>query len=402
MFKKMSWVTALLLLLGLMLTFSACKSASEPDTASAAKIRSFTGQVTVSKAGDNKSFSAVEGMLLTQGDRITTGKDSAITLDLGEEQELRVSENTDLTIKELIAAKNAEHSTQIGLDSGCLWAEVKKELDPNERFEIATPTAVMGVRGTKFAVSHSDGASKLAVFAGKVAAVKSVEIIRPDGSKTIKEIVKVLEQNQQTEIDESVTTEEDIQILPVSQEDLDPFIQEIIREQGLDLPDTSDNINISDDTADIDESAVNNEDTSDENEASADEDAFDNNSTAADNSVDDKSAPNPDPVSSFEATLPAGYPQDVVPILPGARVVYGVKEAGNFAVSIIMEKGYQEVLQYYRSVMQNAAVFMENEINGAFVLTGIKSGYYISLTGEPQHVDGKEMMTLVIAMAPAQ
>lgn len=144
--KKISSVTILLLLLVIMMAFAACKSASPPDTASAAKICGISGQVTVVRAGDKKSFSAVEGMLLTKGDRITTGKDSTVSLVLGEEQELRVSEDTDLTINEILAAKDGGHKTQLGLASGCLWAEVKEISDPDERFEIATPTAVMGVR----------------------------------------------------------------------------------------------------------------------------------------------------------------------------------------------------------------------------------------------------------------
>lgn len=383
MYKKISSVTVLLLLLVVMTAFAACKAAPPSDTASVAKIYSFSGQVTVFKAGDKESFSAVEGMLLTKGDRITTGKDSTVILALGEEQELRVAEGTDLTINELLAAKDAGQNTQIGLASGCLWAEVKEKLDPDERFEIATPTAVMGVRGTKFSVAHSDGASKLAVFEGKVAAVKSVEIIRPDGSKTTQEIVKVLEQNQQTEIEESVTKEEDIQILPISLDALDPFVQEIVREQGLDLPDVIDD----------EDPVVNENPIIDENPVTYD------NAVVEDDSTDDEGEEKPDPAIGFSADLPAGYPLDMVPILPGARIVMGVKEGSDYAVSLVLEKDYQEVLQYYRAVMQDKEGFTQTEIDGAFFLTGVQSGYYIALTGEPQHVDGKDVMTLVIAMA---
>ena len=64
---------------------------------------------------------------------------------MDDDKEIKIAANTKIMIKELTASLASE-SSKFQLWAGGVWSDVK-ELNADSKFEIHTPTAVMGVRG---------------------------------------------------------------------------------------------------------------------------------------------------------------------------------------------------------------------------------------------------------------
>ncbi|WP_212963381.1 FecR domain-containing protein, partial [Cohnella xylanilytica] len=62
--------------------------------------------------------------------------------------------------------------TKVSMLKGTVWSDVKSIRNKDDEFQLETPTAVMGVRGTHFlsAVDPNTSATNLTVFAGVVRA----------------------------------------------------------------------------------------------------------------------------------------------------------------------------------------------------------------------------------------
>ena len=93
-------------------------------------------------------------MGLTQGDTIKTGSNGKVTLEVNEDKEMKIGANTQLMISELVQSlRNNADKSSFNLKAGQVYTRVKNQLAPGAKYEIRTPTAVMGVRGTQFFVS---------------------------------------------------------------------------------------------------------------------------------------------------------------------------------------------------------------------------------------------------------
>lgn len=112
---------------------------------SVGKFRDVTGDVSLTrvkavskpKAGDN----------LEMKDLVSTAAKSRAKLLLSDDTLLSVGQNSQLEITSYLLAKDKRTST-ISLKTGTLHSQVEKFLDPNSSFEVHTPTAVAGARGT--------------------------------------------------------------------------------------------------------------------------------------------------------------------------------------------------------------------------------------------------------------
>lgn len=113
------------------------------------------------------------GEIIKQNDSITTGTQSSCDIKIGESI-IRIKEKSKLMLSELSQGKDKENIT-LGLDVGKVLCKAKK-LSKSESFLVKTPTAVAGVRGTKFTV-ESDAAktSRIKVFNGEVKVIKRVK-----------------------------------------------------------------------------------------------------------------------------------------------------------------------------------------------------------------------------------
>jgi hypothetical protein len=107
---------------------------------------------------NNKDWSAVTvGMTLQQGDVIRTKANSFAVLNIdGDAQTavVDVSENSQLMLKELLQNNEKQtQSTLLDLSIGKILIRAKKINQEKSKFEVKTPTSIVGVRGTTFSVA---------------------------------------------------------------------------------------------------------------------------------------------------------------------------------------------------------------------------------------------------------
>ncbi len=160
-----------------------------------AVVTDFSGSVEIMKSGSEKVFDAKKKMKLKHGDRIITGKESWITLDVDGDKEVKIGAKSYIALEELTYEDDGE-KTSIKVFKGNLMTNIKKKLDKEDEFDVKTPNAVMGARGTKFLVSYeegdsqsadSDNKSKLTVIEGIVQAVARATVKVKDESGALVE-----------------------------------------------------------------------------------------------------------------------------------------------------------------------------------------------------------------------
>lgn len=160
----------LLVLMGIPLDF-----AVKYKTATVVEV---TGMVSILKAGGEKAFTPKVDTILEHGDRIITGKGASLALQIDKDKYIKVGEKTYMSLSELMSeAESGGDSTNIKLFTGKVWASLSKPLGGSDSFEIETPTAVMGAKGTKFYVKYvisptkeekESSTTELVVLEGKV------------------------------------------------------------------------------------------------------------------------------------------------------------------------------------------------------------------------------------------
>lgn len=137
----------------------------DEESAPVAKFKLVKGMVFIQKSETEKKISAKQNMQLYPEDIIITGKDGECTVLYKNESLLRVAPESQIKINEFVDEK--EDSNSIICFIGQIIAKIKKGSD--QKFEVMTPTAVVGVRGTEFMVATGeDGASLVGVMDGTV------------------------------------------------------------------------------------------------------------------------------------------------------------------------------------------------------------------------------------------
>lgn len=135
---------------------------------SSATIIEIKGDVQIIRGGSEKSFAAFKDMRLTEGDKIITGPNSSAKVELENDNAvLTLSDNTRIYLSEL-KVQGDDQQTSINLQAGGIGSKVKKALSKVSRFNIKTPTAAMGVRGTQFYTQYRDGEVDIRVLSGLV------------------------------------------------------------------------------------------------------------------------------------------------------------------------------------------------------------------------------------------
>ena len=135
----------------------------------------------VVKSHDKVMKTARVGMLLKQKDIIVT-KDVDSVCDIKTEtgSVVRLNGKTTLQLEKLLKDKRVGgEKTTLGLISGKVLVKARK-LIGKEKFDIKTPTAVTGVRGTQFLVSYFPGKeTKIAVRKGRVSVKVNMKLTLP-------------------------------------------------------------------------------------------------------------------------------------------------------------------------------------------------------------------------------
>lgn len=104
------------------------------------------------------------GTKVNQGDQITTGLDSRAKIVMSDRNIINVSPNTKVVIEEYTNDSKSKN-VKLGLLEGKIRTNVEQKYDNDKnKFEIRTPTAVAGVRGTQFITSYSEATKKTEVI----------------------------------------------------------------------------------------------------------------------------------------------------------------------------------------------------------------------------------------------
>jgi len=111
------------------------------------QIIAVTGDVKVTRAG--ATVKAVLKGALQPKDVITTGADAFVIMKFTDESTVSLSENAKFTITEF-AVRGEKRTSRFFLSIGRMVADVKKFIGGGSTFDVDTPTAVAGVRGTGF------------------------------------------------------------------------------------------------------------------------------------------------------------------------------------------------------------------------------------------------------------
>lgn len=179
----LAWVLVFAMLFQGIVAVALASPANAKSSRSAAVVE-VTGEVTYKKSGGSRSYAVYQDLNLNQGDSIVTGPSSSVVLRVVDrEDEITIGENSEVYISDLVE-KNGGKKTKVKSWAGSLWAKVKSLIGSEDEFEVETPTAVMGVRGTNFmtSVSGKTGETTMAVAAGIVSASEAGSAA--DGRKT--------------------------------------------------------------------------------------------------------------------------------------------------------------------------------------------------------------------------
>ncbi len=104
---------------------------------------------------------------LNEGDMIRTGPDGILELTFNDNIYVKVDNNSWIVIGENEILEQGRNSSII-LNRGRVWAKVKKIYQELTNFEVITPSAVAGVRGTLFSVYTNGEETTLSVKEGAV------------------------------------------------------------------------------------------------------------------------------------------------------------------------------------------------------------------------------------------
>ncbi len=131
------------------------------------QVKKVTGLMEIQRAKQTTRLVARRDTEVFFGDTITTGDDSEGLIKLVDESIIRVHANSKIVLNTMISPVEKKHS--VLLFFGKLWNKISKKALRRKVFEVQTPTAVCGVRGTDFEIaSYEDGTMLVRVNSGEV------------------------------------------------------------------------------------------------------------------------------------------------------------------------------------------------------------------------------------------
>lgn len=130
-------------------------------------VSSRTGDVKVRRAKRTVWIPAELNMPVFFGDHIRTWENSRVTITLVDRSSLEIHSNTHMALNTIVSPLEKKNS--VLLFFGRIWNKVRKTVVQMKGYEVQTPTAVLGVRGTEFDIaSYEDGTMIVRVDSGKV------------------------------------------------------------------------------------------------------------------------------------------------------------------------------------------------------------------------------------------
>lgn len=106
---------------------------------------------------------------IIQGIKVQTIGDKSFADIYFGENAIKVLGNTTVDIKQLIEnSDSSNRQIKFNVEQGKLFSRVSQKLAKGDIYEVTTPTATAGVRGTEFIVAEEEGKSNVACIAGLV------------------------------------------------------------------------------------------------------------------------------------------------------------------------------------------------------------------------------------------
>lgn len=123
------------------------------------KITQVTGKAHVKRA--NSDLDAVAAMPIELHDQLRTESPGELTLEMVDKSVLTLNEASVLSIDESLLSGGVRANTTVGLISGSVSSLVSKVArTASPTFQVTTPNAIAGVRGTKFICRYNAGKAR--------------------------------------------------------------------------------------------------------------------------------------------------------------------------------------------------------------------------------------------------
>jgi hypothetical protein len=140
-----------------------------PDEESEAKIVAMAGSPVIRPPKGNDTAATI-GTILKEGTEIRTGKSGFMTLALPDESRISIPSNSAVALSKLRKTRfTSSPRTEVSVLEGKVESRVTSLVSNKGRFEVRSPLAVAGVRGTHFRVGVTDGGTASEVLEGGVA-----------------------------------------------------------------------------------------------------------------------------------------------------------------------------------------------------------------------------------------
>lgn len=121
---------------------------------------------------DGKTDAAKVGKKVSAGDTITAGADSRAKIVMADKNVINVSPDSKIVIEKYENNGKDQKNVELNVVYGKVRASVEQKYDGDKsKFNVKTPSAVAGVRGTDFLMGYNAGTKKAQVitFSGSVA-----------------------------------------------------------------------------------------------------------------------------------------------------------------------------------------------------------------------------------------
>ncbi len=134
-----------------------------------AAVSDLHGDVKLKPRGEQAFYPLAGRQYVKEGDVIRTGE-GTVTLNWVDGTRVKLGPATTLTVLRChINTATDAAVTTFWLDTGRVWVRILRKLNPRSKFEVRTPTATAGVRGTVFSVEvQPGGATRIGVLEGAV------------------------------------------------------------------------------------------------------------------------------------------------------------------------------------------------------------------------------------------
>src|SRR6266478_5194603 len=145
-----STLSAVLLFLGVLAFASSGPAFAQ---AAAGTFSTVSGQVQIQRVG--VTIGAASGVGVNVGDRIVTGASGHAIITLNDQSRLEIGAVSSIALDQFTLTGGAP-STRVSLFSGVLRSIVNAGTGGAANYEVHTPNAIAGVRGTKFDTAYTE------------------------------------------------------------------------------------------------------------------------------------------------------------------------------------------------------------------------------------------------------